>query len=320
MFSYEVIVIPALWVIFGFLTMSFLIRGITRTTRMVEDIEVGKYGYNTRYLRKALITIVTGLLVLTALVVTPPGHRGVIYSAAGGINMQERGEGLSFIVPILQTAKQINVREQRFFTEEAFAQTKDLQEVTVHIAVGYQIQPPKSAELYDEVGAIDAVATVLVHPAIGQFLTQEVGLIDAEDFAKSRAKLAESILAELRAELVWQGVDINYVAIEDAIFDPDFTASVKNKIIAEQNALAEENNIQKAINLAIQVQETALGEEQKRLIEARGERQAIEEVASALGFTTTEYLVWIRVQAWDGKFPTTLLGEAGDFSIILDAE
>ena len=318
MFSYEVVVLPALWVIFGGAVLTFLFQGITRTTRDVEGVQVGKYGYEGRYARRALITGVVGLLVLLSLVVTPPGHRGVIYSATGGVSATERGEGLSFVVPILQTAKQISVREQRFFTDNGFAQSKDLQEITVHLAVGWQIMPTRAAELYQEVGAVVDVATVLVTPAIGQFLTQEVGLIEAEDFALSRAALAASILAELRAELEPQGVNVLYVAVEDAVFDSAFIASVKNKVIAEQDAIAEFNKILGAENIKQQVIKTAEGDAQRRFLEAEGERKAITEVATALGFTPGEYLVWLRVNAWNGEYPTTLLGGADDLSIILD--
>ncbi len=318
MFSYEVVVLPALWFVFALTTATFLFQGITRTTREVEGVQVGKYGYEGRYARRAGLTAIIGALVLLSLVVTPPGHRGVIYSATGGVSATERGEGLSFVVPIFQTAKQISVREQRFFTETGFTQSKDLQEITVHLAVGWQIIPTRAAELYQEVGAVVDVATVLVIPAIGQFLTQEVGLIEAEDFALSRAALAASILAELRVELEPQGINVLYVAVEDAVFDSDFIASVKAKIIAEQNAIAEFNNIAKAENLKQQVIKTAEGDAQRRFIEAEGEHRAIEEVATALGFTPGEYLVWLRVNAWNGEYPTTLLGGADDLSIILD--
>ena len=318
MFSYEVVVLPALWVIFGGAVLTFLFQGFTRTTREIDGIEVGKYGYRGRYLMRALVTGVVGVLVLLSLVVTPPGHRGVIYSATGGVSATERGEGLSLVVPILQTAKQISVREQLFFTDAAFAQSKDLQEITVHIAVGWQILPTEAAELYQDVGAVKDVASILVEPAIGQFVTQEVGLVVAEQFAQERANLAAAILADLQAELEPQGVNVLYVAIKDAVFDADFVASVKNKIIAEQNAIAEFNNIQKAENLKQQVIKTAQGDAERRFIEAEGEKRAIEEVATALGFTPAEYLVWLRVNQWNGVFPTTLLGGADDLSIILD--
>ena len=309
-----------MWIVFGLGTLGYLLRGITRTTRTVEGVEVGKYGYSGRYLRRAGYVVIVGVLVLTSLVVTPPGHRGVIYSATGGISTVERAEGLSLIFPIVQTAKQINVREQRFFTEEAFSQSKDLQEITVHVAVGWAVVPTQAAELYQEIGTGPVIEEVLIFPAVFQFVKERVGLIKAEDFAAERGQLADDVLALLTTELEPAGLRITYVAIVDAVFDEDFMLSVKNKIIAEQAAIEEFNNIQKAKNLATQVQETALGEEQRRLIEARGEAEAVRAVANVLGFTPAEYLAWVKVSAWDGVLPTTLLGEAGDFGLIIDAE
>ncbi len=320
MFSYEVIVIPALWIVFGLGALGFLLRGVTRTTRTIEGVEVGKYGYNGRFARRAGYVVIIGVLVLTSLVVTPPGHRGVIYSATGGISTVERAEGLSLIFPIIQTAKQINVREQRFFTDVAFSQSKDLQEITVHVAVGWAVAPTKAAELYQEIGTGPVIEEVLIFPAVFQFVKERVGLIKAEDFAAERGQLADDVFALLVTELEPAGLRITYVSIVDAVFDEAFMLSVKNKIIAEQAAIEEFNNIAKAANIALQVAKTAEGEEQKRLIEARGEAEAIRQVASTLGFTPAEYLAWVKVSRWDGVLPTTLLGEAGDFGLIIEAE
>ncbi len=314
--GYQVILLPVLWALLGFTVTGLLIKGITRTKVERDGFTVGQWGYRPNALKRAAIVLGIGLFVLPAIVVTPPGHRAVIYNAIGGVQEGERGEGVSLIVPYFSTAKQVNVREHLYFTDEAFAQSADLQEITVHVAVGHFIRPPSSSDIVQDVGM--DYERILIKPAVNQLVKQEVGLVLAEDFAQQRAQLAAAILAQLQSELDRNGIQVTYVAIEDAIFDPQFIASVKDKVIADQNADEARRRVAEETARKDQREQQALAAAIVLIEEARGEAEAIRQISDTLGFTAEEYLRYQLQLRWDGVLPETFLGAGGDLGLIFD--
>jgi hypothetical protein len=71
-----------------------------------------------------------------------------------------------------------------------------------------------------------------------------------------------------------------------------------------------------AQNEAEQVRREASGNADALVFMGQGEGSAIIFVAEALGFTPEEYLLWLRLGAWNGQLPATVLSEGGD--VILD--
>jgi regulator of protease activity HflC (stomatin/prohibitin superfamily) len=264
--------------------------------------------------RRAGLTVLFAALVLPALVITPPGHRAVIYNLGGGVNPVERGEGLSLVVPYVQTARMVNIRTQVFLAE-VLPQSSDLQEVTVPIAANFHVNGTRAAELYQSVGL--AYTETVIAPAVFQLVTQEVGQFKAIDFAKSRALLAKAVHTALRDRLSKYGIIVESVNIKDAIFQPEFRTAVQNKIIAEQKAAEAQRLIEVATAEAQAVRERAAGDRDAAIFRAEGQRQAIADVAAALGFTPAEYLRWVILTAWNGLLPSTLVGDAGEFGLLL---
>ena len=157
-------------------------------------------------------------------------------------------------------------------------------------------------------------------PAVLQLAKEEVGLVKAADFAINRQQLARDIEVGLTQQLSGFGIVVEYVNIEDAIFDEQFILAVKNKVIADEEAARQERLIEAERAKKEQVILQAEAEEQRRLIEARGESEAIAEVASALDFTSAEYLDWLLIGRWTGILPTTLIGDAGQFGVLIQPE
>ncbi len=317
MSGYEVLVQPVLFVGLILTVIGLLVRGIYSVPRTVQvdgvEITTRKWGYQGKQLLKGLVTGVVGLGLIAALVVVPPGQRGVIYSGSGGVSFTERPSGYSLLLPLYQTAIMMNVREQKFFTDEAFAQSQDLQEITVHVAVNYLVNPEYAAELYDDVGK--QYEETIIAPAVFQSVTQQVGLIKAEAFAANRAKLAADLLTDLQDRLSPR-ILVTYVAVEDAVFDGDFIASIKAKVIAEQKAQEEFNLIAAAENTKLQVIAVAEGDARAILVIANSQAEANNLLAASLD---PQLLTWQRITVWDGILPSTLLqGSEADILLAVD--
>src|SRR3990167_2149631 len=56
------------------------------------------------------------LLALPSFAFVPAGHRGVVYEWGGGVNHAERGEGLTLVIPWVQTVRLMSVRTQKMFS------------------------------------------------------------------------------------------------------------------------------------------------------------------------------------------------------------
>ncbi len=266
-----------------------------------------------RNLRRLLIGPMLLFFLYPSLVVTPPGHRGVIFSQAGGVLTGERAEGLSFVIPYFQSAAMINVQIRRF-DYEVFAQTEDLQEVTVPVQINARVAPQGAAELYRDIGK--DYERAVIEPAVLQLAKAEIGKIKAVDFAVSRAQLASDIQFQLTERLDQEGIIIEFVSVSDAVFDPDFIRAVKNKIIADEAASEQIRLIVKKEAEAAQAIATAEGVKQASILEAEGVAEANRLIDESL---TPDILRWQALVRWTGTLPNTYIGgaELGELPALL---
>lgn len=251
------------------------------------------------------------IVLVPAIGVVPAGHRGVVYEYSGGVNATERGEGITLLIPWFQHLRNTSVRTQKVYSDKVFSQSLDLQEITVVASINYHVKPDQAAELYQEVGP--DYASITIQPALFQRMKAAIGKVIAEDFALRRDKLALTVQAQLTSQLSSYGIVVEYVNIEDAIFDPAFVKAVKNKIIAEQKAQEEKRLIEAEAAIKqqkiIQAQARALSVK----IEATQQAEANDLLNRSL---TGDLLTWRWLNTWDGVLPTTLI-EGGDKNGVL---
>lgn len=291
----------------GASVLAGLIVALTGFERYDHEDGERATSYNSKRGRVALYTFGVGILISSTLAFVPAGHRGVVFDQGAGVIQEEKGEGLTIVIPFWQRVHNINVRTQ-VFEYESFVQTQDLQEVTLPIAINYSISPVGAAELFQEVG-FDYVETI-IQPAAFQASTEAAGAIVAADIAQSRAELATTIAAIISPQLASHGITVEFVSVKDAVFDAEFLAAVKAKVIATEQAEQSARLVEVAENEALQAIAAAEGAATALIIEAN----AKDEEQELLGMTAAEYL-WFKT--WDGVLPLTLLGENGDVIVPL---
>ena len=299
---YEELISPALWAVAICVTGGFVVRAWRKSRK-----ENARFGFKAPLL--ALLSIV---LVVPAIGIVPPGHRGVVYNANGGVSTAERGEGFTLLVPWVQHMTNLSVRTQKLYSSKVFAQSLDLQEITVVASVNYHVEPSRAAELYRGIGL--AYKDTVIQPALFQRTKAAIGLVRAEDFAKNRGPLAATIQEQITEQLSDYGIVVEYVNVEDAIFDPAFVQAVKDKVIAEQFAAEQERLI--AAQAAIKEQTIINAEATARAIFIEAQAQADANVLLAKSLSP-ELLRWKWLVQWDGILPSTLVG-GQDATILLD--
>jgi prohibitin 2 len=296
--QFEFSVLPALYVISGIVVLFLVFRGVHKEAVEIDGITIKKLRYDTKRLKAAAVAALVSALVLPAIVVTPEGHRTVVWSAGQGVLDEARPPGVSLVIPYIQIPHKMDVRTQAYVNEEVYAQSSDVQEITVPLSVVYHVRPDSVVSLFSNVGMDYDVK--LIERFTLQLAKQEIGKGVAEDFPRRRETIADAVANQLRQRLDPYGIVVEYVNIEDAVFDPAFINSIQDKVTSEVG-------IETADNERRQIEIQADAERYRRLTEASGEQQAIEQIAEALDMTATEYLTWLRLQVWDGQLPSTIV-------------
>ena len=291
--QYELMIQPVLWAVSGGVCAAYLVRALW----------VGHKDEPVRHhVFVAVASVIVALAIVPAIGVVPPGSRGVVYSADGGIQLAERGEGFTIVVPWAQKLRIMSVRTQKVYSAKIFSQSRDLQEITVVASVNFHVDPAKAADLYRNVGP--AYQDTVVQPALYQRLKAGVGQINAVDFAVQRDALARTVERQLTDQLGQYGIIVEYVNIEDAIFAKQFVSAVQDKVIAIQKAAEQRRLVE--VQAAIKRQTIIRAEARARsvLIEAQAQAKANLLLARSL---SSPLLQWRWITTWNGVLPTTLL-------------
>jgi regulator of protease activity HflC (stomatin/prohibitin superfamily) len=274
------------------------------------------YNYYWYAFRRALALLVVGVVILSAVVFVPAGHRGVVFDQGGGVQAEELNEGLGLVVPFWQRASLVDVRT-RVYVYESFVQSQDLQEITLPIAVNYHVNPLEANVLYQTVGNKGIYEKTIIDPAVFQASTQAVGQVVAADIAVSRAEIATQIAAIITPVLAPHGVVVEFVAIKDAVFDPDFIRAIKNKVIAREKAIEEENLIAAKEAEAQQVIAEAGGKAEAIRVVAVQQARANDLIAASVDQRLIE---WERTTRWNGVLPATWLSSGDALDILFALE
>ena len=297
----------------GIVLLGSVIYAVSGFYRYEAEDEEMSISYKRRTGKRALAVFAASITLVASFAFVPAGYRGVVFDQGVGVIHEELPEGLSPVIPYWQRVHNVRVQTQ-VYEFESFIQSYDLQEITLPVAINYHPDPTRAAELFQDVG-LD-YAKVILDPAAFQGTTQAAGSIIAENIARSRAQLAFDILSIILPRAEEHGIVVEYVAIRDAVFDEEFIASVKAKVIADQKAEESLRLVKVAQHNAEAIRRTASGDADALALLGKGESEAIEAVASALSFTASEYLLWQRLNTWDGMLPTTVLGTSAD--VIVD--
>lgn len=233
------------------------------------------------------------VVILIVLVVWPftiidADERGVVTRL--GAYSRTLNPGIHVVVPLMEQVTKFEVRTQKEQTD-ASAASKDLQTVNATVAVNYNINPDRVEELYIKIGT-DYKSRV-IDPAIQEVAKAVTAKYTAEELLTKRANVTDEMHDLLATRLGSSDIQVSAVSIVNFNFSPSFNAAIEAKVIAEQNALAEKNNLAAAQYQAQAIRvksEAANNEKYIQLQQLEVERAAIEK--------------------WNGVLPTQMIPNA----------
>jgi regulator of protease activity HflC (stomatin/prohibitin superfamily) len=250
--------------------------------------------------KKLFVGIVSGVafflftIVAAAFTVISAGHTGVQVTF-GEVNMTPLSEGVHFVNP-LSSIKDVDVRLQKSQLSGASAGTKDLQQVHTDIVVQYRLNASKVPHIYKEFGL--NVDDKVLGPGINEAFKSITGHYTSEELITKRDEVSLAITEHLRAKMAPFNIDVSGVSLVNFGFSADYQKAIESKVIATQNKLKAEQDLER-----IKV------EANSRIAQAKGEAEAISIQAQAIqsnGGANYVQLQWI--EKWDGKLPDTVVG------------
>lgn len=228
------------------------------------------------------------------------GQRGVVLKW-GGYD-RTIGEGFYVVNPISEDVIVMNVRVTKF-EAVAGAASKDLQVVTSEVALNYHPDPAKVGVLYQEIGRDYQDQVVL--PALQESVKAGTALFTAEELISKRAAVKEEIRKNLVLRLEKFHLIVDDFSIVNFNFSPEFERAIEAKVTAEQNALAEKNNLEKVKFQSQQSIEKAKAEAESTRLQS----SALQQGNEVIELRKVEALLEMA-KKWDGKLPVNIYGSA----------
>ena len=282
---------------------------------------------------KQILCVFGALIALGGMVATvPTGHTGIL-TTFGRVEDKTLEAGMHVKSPFQEIVCMDNRTQVAHLELSAFS--SDIQEVLVSYSMNYQIEKANAQKIYKEIG-VDYYNTVMA-PRIQEVVKSVIAKYTAEALIESREALSTQITDALTEQLGAYNIVVVSTAVEDIDFSDAFTASVEDKVVAEQALLkaqteqaqktmeeeksAEREKIKAAAEAEVKktqaaadaevakIKAAAEAEAQKLAADAAkyaGEQEAA--ANKALAESITEALIaYYEALGWDGKLPETVV-------------
>lgn len=234
-----------------------------------------------------VITLLALVTFLTAMRSVDTGRVGVV-TQMGAVTGRELEEGFALVAPWgFNNVTEYDIKTQKE-EQSATSATKDLQDVTAKIVVNYRLERGSVSTIHKTVGK--TYKDILVSPAIQSTFKSITARYTAVELQTNRDKVESDVISEMRKRLEKRGINVENVSIVDLQYSKEFTKSIEQRQVAEQNAKRAEFNLQ----------------------QARLDAQSQEVQAQTL---TDNYLKMKAIEKWDGKMPKATGGNGTLFNI-----
>jgi regulator of protease activity HflC (stomatin/prohibitin superfamily) len=237
----------------------------------------------------AIFGVLVGMLFSVAssgIIIVQPQETAVVFNVLSGELGEPRGRGTHIIIPIVQEATLYPIAQQQYTmsgipnegavvgNDAVRARTVDGQEIFMDITVIYSVDPVNVNTVHTNWQR--RYQDDFLRPTVRGVVREEVTNFRAEEiYGERRSELENSIQSEMETRMEVQGLKLTDILIRDVTFSEEFTKSVEDKLIADQQAQQAAFRVQQEQQEAERVRVTAQGRRDAAISEAEGEAQAI---------------------------------------------
>ena len=293
-----------------------------------------------------LVLLVGGLVMLTlgaGLVFIDQFESGVVVSplSEGGVRPQPIGPGIHFVTPFIEYVDRFSTAKQEYTmsgtpTEGAVqandaveARTSDGQQVFIDATVRYYPDRAKVVELRQIWQTQDRYISGFVRPTTRNVIYNTASKYKVEEiYGSKRTELQQDIQAQLVEEFAKQGLVLDAFQLRNVTFTPEYSQSVEQKQIAQQQAEQAKLLVQKSQQEADQLRAKvkgeadavilrATGDAEAAVTKAKGDAEALRLIAEALN-ANPDLLTYTYIQKLAPNVGVIMLPSSGNNPFILD--
>lgn len=245
------------------------------------------------------VVLLIAIFLLWPFASVPAGYVGVMTSfGAPSANVYD--PGIHFRIPISQSMHTVYVGVYKAESDVA-GSSKDLQQVDMKVSVNFNILPTAAVSVYSNLAG-DPWRQVM-DPAVHDVVKAVAARYEATDLIQKRDQVSQEIREALLTRFKNIGVNVSAVNIVNFQFSKQFNDAIESKITAQQNALRVENEIAQT-----------KWEAQKRIVDSEAALKVAENTAKANELTgksleaSPALIEKLKVERWDGHYPTYMMG------------
>ena len=296
--------------------------GVFNIKNYTSEVET-RYGRETKVNTILVTKLVVAVLVSFIIGMVNPitveridvGNVGLKVNNTGderGVSKTAYVTGWVFYNNWLSRIKEFPVTQQHIDYEEAAIITKGGFQAIIKPSFNWSVNPGNAADMYQNLKQdVDQIKDTWLKNAIIGAVNDIANLYTVDSIFNHRAEFEADIVKECNKRVSkW----FNVSQLRTNIIPPkEITQAINAKTAAVQEAQAA---IQQKIVAEAQAQTQiakAKGDSAQAVISASGRAEAVRKEQQ---FLTPMYIDYIRVQRWDGKYPTTMLG--GNTSTLLN--
>jgi regulator of protease activity HflC (stomatin/prohibitin superfamily) len=209
------------------------------------------------------VALVVVVLLASAIRVVPEFQRLVVFRL--GRSVGEKGPGLVILIPVIDTARKVDLREQVREIPHQTSITKDNAAISVDFIWFYKVLDAEASVI--QVGRFETAAEGMATTT----LRAVIGGISLDDVLSERDHINDMLRVRLDEVTERWGVKVTNVEIREIIPPREITDAMNRQMSAERDrrALVTSSTGEKeaAINIAD-------GQRQAAILEAEGDRQA----------------------------------------------
>ena len=263
------------------------------------------------------------VVALCCITTVPTGYTGIV-TTFGKVENYTYDAGFHLKTPFQRVIKMDNRTQKAVESLQAFS--SDIQQVDISIAVNYSIDQSTAEKLYKTVG--QEYYSKILYPRLLENTKAVFSKYTAEKLVAFRETLSGEITALVVEDVADYGITVSSIAVQDIDFTDAFTNAVEAKQVAQQNKLTAETEqaqltMQAEQEAARQVIKAQADAEQAK-IAAQAELEVTKIQADAAEYAglkeaaknravaeslTPELIKYCYILQWDGKLPTTFLGD-----------
>lgn len=246
-----------------------------------------------------LVLLIGGLglnTLASGLVFIDQTEAGVVVSplTPGGVRPAPLTAGIHWIIPFVESVDRFSLTKQEYTMsgkpsegavqgdDAVEARTSDGQQVYIDATVRFAADPARVVELRRTWLSQDRYVSGFVRPTTRNVVYNTTSRYKVEEiYGSRRAELQQEIQAALVDEFAKQGLVLDALQLRNVTFTTEYSQSVEQKQIAQQQSEQAKLLVQKAQQEAEQLRASAKGQADAAAERARGDAEAVVTKAKA---------------------------------------